>query len=581
MDLLRRFSPWLDLRGTTLTQVRGDLQAAIAVTFMSVPQGVAYALIAGLPPAMGLYAGALPAIFGAFFRSSRHVITGPTNALSLLVGTAVAGQLDDPVQVAITLAFLVGLFQLGAGLFRLGALVDYISTAVVLGYITGAGMLIGAGQLPNITATPKHAGTLPATIFGWLGDLPHADPATMAVGLGTAAGLLVLRRVAPKLPGAIIAMTAGIGLSAALGDRAAMLVRVGDLAAIPAGLPPLTLPDLSAIPELWTIALATTVLSLVESSAVARNIAGRTGQDLDMSVEFAGQGMANLAAAFFGAYPTSGSLSRSAANEQLGGSTRLSGAFSGVFLIGVLLVLGPVVDLTPVASLAGLLLVVAWDLVDRERIARLMRSGAADALAFLTTVVGTWMLRLDQAIYLGVAISVVMFVRRASLLVVRDLAVDEAGMLREVRPDDPATPRRCTAIRILHVEGPLFFGAANELRDALTRATADPHIRVLVVRLKRTQGLDFTTADVLESVHHQLAARGRHLLLVGMRRRTMEIMERVGTAEVIGEEHLHPSEPGWFVAMNQAIEQALELAGPHTCDPCPLQSYSDGCDDPS
>ncbi|MEO0602913.1 MAG: SulP family inorganic anion transporter, partial [Myxococcota bacterium] len=466
-----------------------ELMAAITVASMSVPQGVAYALIAGLPPAVGLVAGGIPAIVGSMFRSSRHVVSGPTNALSLLVGTSVAAQFDDPVVASATLAVLVGLLQMAASVLRLGAVVDYVSAAVVTGYITGAGILIGAGQLANVTGTPGVRGDLLTQLSNWVSTLGDTHLPTLTLALATIALILGLRQVVSKSAAALVAVSLGVvaAVGFGLGDHGVRLIR--DLASISQGLPPLQLPDVTLVGSLVPIALAGVLLSLVESTSVARSIAGRTGQQLDLGLEFFGMGLANLASGLFGSFPVSGSLSRSAINEQSGAKTRYAGALSGVLILVVLLGLGPLVDLMPIASLAGLLVVVAADLVDVRRIRRLLRATVSDRFAFLGTLVGTWVLPLDQAIAVGVGVNVILFLRQAQSLLVRELIVDEEAMrLREVELSE-VPEGQCRAIRILHLEGPLFFGAAGALEKAVRPILADDRARFLVVRLKRTRGL--------------------------------------------------------------------------------------------
>lgn len=589
-----RWLPFTDLRGAHPPRWGADLSAALAVTFLGLPQGIAYAMIAGLPPKVGLYAATLPVILGGLLRSSRFVVTGPTNAVSLLVGGAaavLAAELGaSPLQVATTLAFMVGVFQLSAGLLRLGAIVDYISGPVVLGYITGAGVLIGVGQLHELTATTAGEGRLLGKVSGWAAGLGETDVLALGMGLGTVALILGLRRVAREIPGAIVAVVLGI-LAAALLDLPARGLRtVADLSPIPAGLPPLTLPSLDGLWLLLPAALAATVLSLVESSAVARSIAAKTGDELDADVEFAGQGVANLAAAFVGSYPVSGSLSRSALTHELGANSRLAGVLSGVFVLVLVLVAGPLLDLTPLPVLAGLLLVIAGDLVNLKRIRSTLRAGLGDGVALVATILGTWTLRLDHAIYLGVGLSIVLFLRRARMLVSRELAVDTRLRLREVRLDDDPHDdneddeeharlegcRRCPAVRILHLEGSLFFGAAGELRHVLDEVSRDPEVRVLVLRVKRARDLDATGASVLVSLHRRLRAQGRHLLVVGMRQGMMERLERTGSAAAIGAENLFPTEAQWFRAMDRAVERALELAGDHAAHaPCALEQYAE------
>jgi len=566
-------SPDLNFRSPTRESLRRDASAALVVSFMAIPQGVACAVIAGLPPASGIYAASFPAIVGSLFRSSRHVITGPTNALSLLVGgatLALAGA-EDPVQIAVTLALLVGLFQVTAGVLRLGPVVDYLSSPVVLGYITGAGVLIGLGQLPNLTGTSGSTGHLLRKLIGWLGGLGALEPLTLGVGLATVAALLGLKRWAPRSPAPLVVLVGGVAASLVFDLSSLGVTVVSDLSPVARGLPPFTMPALGSVAQLAPIALAATVLSLVESTAVARSIAARTGDRLDASREFIGQGLSNVVAAFCGGYPVSGSLSRSTLNHASGAETRLAGVFSGGLLLVVLVTVGPVLDATPVASLAGLLVVVAWDLVDVPRIVRAVRAGPGDALAFFGTLVGTWSLPLDRAIYLGVGISIVLFLQRARMLVVRELVVGDSGRLREAplaRVPDPA--RSCPGVRILHIEGPLFFGAAGELQAALDDITASPLLQVLILRLKRTQGLDATTVEVLEAASRRLSETGRHLLLVGMRPAEMAVLERTGAADRLSRDQLFPTQRVWFKAMNEAVALACELRRDHGCEVCAL-----------
>lgn len=576
-----------------LAALAPDAGAAIVVLFLAIPQGLAYATIAGLPPAAGLFAAALPVVISSLVRSSRYVIVGPTNALSLLVGAAVIATSDhDPIAVAIALAFAVALFQLVATALRLSTVVDYISSPTVLGYMTGAAVLIAIGQLHNVTATGGPSGKPWITIGGWLTALPSADPLTVAFACGTVLAMILLRLLSKRaskraaahpdsrwakrlanLPASLTVMLLGIAINLAFGLERMGLRVVSDLAPIPAGLPPLTVPSPMLAYELAPVALACTVLSLVESNAVARTIAARTGQRLDARREFLGQGLANLLAALTGGYPVSGSLLRSIINEQSGARSRAAGVLSGIFMIVALLALGSLLDHTPIASLAGLLLVIAWDLIDVPRIRRTLRTSTSDALAFLATLIGAWLLPLDRAIYLGVGLSLVLFLRKARLLTVRELVVDESGRLQE-HPLGQALAEgteRCDAVRLLHVEGPLFFGSAGELGRALDSVVAAPGLRVLVLRVKRATGLDLSVAEELIGIAKLLHSRGQQLVLVGMTPDLMDVLVRSGADRVIGEANLFPTRRRWFEALEAAIARGLELAqGTHHASHCPL-----------
>lgn len=579
-----RFFPFTDLKGYRAGDVSGDLTAAVTLSFIAIPQSVAYAMIAGLPPAMGLYAAAVPTIVGSLFRSSRHVITGPTNALSLLVGTAGAAAAGlDPVPTALLLAFLVGVIQVSAGVLRLGALVDYISIPVVIGYITGAGVLIGVGQLRNLTETEAGRGNLFETIYGWTQHLSEANVYAVGVAFATLIGIIVLRRINKKIPGTMLMLALMTLLSWLFDVERFGLSRIVDLSPVPAGFPPLSLP-LGEGTYAWSfdnwltifpIAIAATVLSLVESSSLGRALSARTGQRLDLSVEFVGQGLANVTAAFFGGYPVSGSLSRSALNYESGATSRLAGVFNGFIMLGVLLALGPAVDHTPIASLAGLLLVVAYDLVDVPKIREILRGRRSDGAAFAATVLGTWVLRLDHAIYLGVALSVFLFLRRARLITVHELVFDEEGRPMELRRGDPLTRERgCSAIRMIQVEGELFFGAASELMSALDDAIDEEGVKVVWLRIRRAFGMDISIAQTLVAASERLRAEGRHLVVVGVREPAYQVLERTGAIGKLGEENVLRRTDAWFDASDRGLLRALDLVGEHEChEPCPIEAH--------
>lgn len=582
-----RFFPFTDLKGYGKDEIPGDITAAVTLAFLGIPQCIAYALIAGLPPAMGLYAAAVPTIIGAIFRSSRHVITGPTNALSLLVGTAGAAAAGlDPVPTALLLAFLVGVIQLGAGVLRLGVLVDYISIPVVMGYITGAGVLIAVGQLRHLTATSPAKGvllhgTVPGQwlegslfdkVWAWLQTMPDANLWAAGMSTITVVGIMGLRKVNKKFPGTLLVL-GGLTVWSYFAPASAYgLPTIADLSPIPAGLPPLSLPtgngawswSFGDTVTLLPIAIAATVLSLVESSSLGRAISAKSGQRLDLSVEFAGQGLANIAAAFFGAYPTSGSLSRSALNHDSGAKTRLSGVYNGLLMIVVLLALGPAVNHTPIASLAGLLLIVAYDLVDGPRIREIFAARKSDGAAFVVTVLGTWILRLDHAIYLGVALSLFLFLRRARLLSIHELVFDDQGRPLELNMDDPvAVERRCDTVRLIQIEGQLFFGAAGELSTALDAVMDEPEAKVVALRVRRAFGMDVSVMRVLIAAAKRLAKEGRRLMVLEVREEAMEVLERTGAIDVLGSENVIPAE-AWFEAVHLGLQRALEDLG----EPC-------------
>lgn len=570
--------------GLDIAALPRDLIAAFTVLFLAVPQGLAYATIAGLPPAVGLFAASIPAIIASVFRSSSHVVSGPTNALSLLVGAAVAGHAGaSPVETALALSLMVGVMQATAGALRLGGVVDFISGAVVLGYITGAALLIAIGQLHNATGTHGPGGRIWTTIGGWVPKLGEASMMSVVTSLGTVAivvGVRLLnRRTGRGIPSAIIAVVAAIAVNLSFGLEHRGLQVVSDIGAVPSGLPPWTVPQLGLIPTLIPVAIACAVLSLVESSSVARSIAGRTGQRLDLSREFFGQGLANIAAAFCGGYPVSGSLSRSALNERVGARTRFAGIASGALMLLVLLALGPVLDHTPIASLAGLMFVVFYDLVDVPKIRRVLRASWSDAAAFVVTSVGVWTLSLDLAIYLGIGVSLMLFLRSVRMLTVSDLVLERDRVFVEAALSDNLGDEHriegCARVRVVQLEGTLFFGAAGELRGVLERVAAPPSVEVLIVRLRRTQGLDATTGMVFVETAQRLAAQGRALLLAGVDPKTMRVLEGLGAPQSMGDERIFAVAGPRFASVEAAVNVGRRLCT-GDCAGCPLSQLGEG-----
>ncbi len=566
--------PFLDLKGYARTDLPQDLLSAVVLAFLSIPQGIAYALVAGLPPAAGLYAGAIPAIIGGFMRSSRHVITGPSNAISLIVGSTVAAHAGaDPSEVAIVLAIIVGVVQVAGGVLKLNSIVDYISGPVVLGYITGAATLIFVGQLPSATHTLAENGNIGHRIFSWMEGVHAAHMPSVVFTLGAVLVLLLLRKFAPKLPAALVLMLGGILVVYVFDLRSIGIELVADKSPIPPGLPPLTLPNLSLAPELVPAALACAVLSLVESTSVARSIALKSGQHIHTAAEFTGQGIANISAAFCGAYPTSGSLARSALNFQLGTPSRIGGALSGLVVLLVVAFMAKVVDLTPIAALSGLLFVLVFDLIDIRRIRKMIVATKSDAMAFFVTLLGTWFFSLDEAIYLGVFISLVMFLRRSRLLRVREMVSTEDIGFRDLPIATEPPERACPTIRMIHIEGPFFFAAAAELHTAMQEILLSKTLKVVVLRMRRVVGMDATAASALITMGESMRASGRHLILSGVNRPDQGILERLDALSVIDVQNIFPSSGDWLSAHTKALKRALELVDKeHGCDAsCPIR----------
>ena len=418
---LRRLLPFL-LWWPRVTRgaLRADLLAGLSGALIVLPQGVAFATIAGLPPQYGLYAAMAPAVIAALFGSSWHLVSGPTTAISIAVFAALSHQAlpgsAEYIRLALTLTFLVGMFQLALGLARMGALVNFISHSVVIGFTAGAAILIAASQVRSFFGIDIPRGTpfyeIARLLVVRAGDI---NPWAAGVGLVTLAAGLLSRRYLKRVPYMIVAMLVGSLVAEALvlwRGAAAGIVTVG---ALPAQLPPLSLPDFSLDALRVTLgpALVITMLALTEAVSIARAIAVRSEQRIDGNQEFIGQGVSNIVGAFFSAYASSGSFNRSGVNYEAGARTPLASVFASFFLLAVLLAVAPLAAYLPTAAMAGILFLVAWGLIDFHHIRHIWHTSKAETAILFATLIGT-LFNLEAGIFLGITLSLMLYLHRTS-----------------------------------------------------------------------------------------------------------------------------------------------------------------------
>jgi sulfate permease, SulP family len=550
----------------SLSKLMQDMPASLAVVCLAAPQCIAYAMIAGIPPVMGLYAATFPTMVAALFRSSRLTVTGPTNAISLLVFIGVAALPQyNPVDIAITLAFMVGLVQLAWVLFRLENLISLVSQPVVAGYITGAGVLIGVAQLPNITRTSANRGSIIEQVEWWLNSLDQTHFPSLCIAGGTIALALGIQKIKPKWPSDMLALLFATIASTALSLKSSGVNTVENLTPISSGFPSLTIPTLDISLELIPLVIAISMLSLVESTSVSRAIATRTGEQISLRKEVLGQSLANLVAGLFSGYPTSGSLARSGLNESSQAASRGSAFLSGVWMLLILLFFGAWINPIPLPALGGLLMLIAYKLVRVDELKRIWRSTVGDRLSMVSTLIGTWVLPLDQAIYLGVAIGVLSFLYQTCTLRITPIFINDQGFSQEYM-----SKTVCSKIKIIQIEGALFFATYSELQNAIDKALVNSEAGTLIVRLRRTQHMDYTIASALINISKNLTKQDKRLVLVGLRKKEAAWLKAVDTENIFHDQNLFPTQTRWFDAMRLAIEVSKEkIKCEHTyC--CPL-----------
>lgn len=538
--------PWRQWPRLDRETLRRDLIAGLTGGLVLVPQGVAFATIAGMPPEYGLYAAMLPAIVAALWGSSWHLVSGPTTAISIVVFATISplAPAGSPQYVALvlTLTLLVGLFQLALGLLRLGTLVNFVSHTVVVGFTTGAAVLIAASQVKNFFGIEIARGaSVKAVLTGLASQWQAINPWVTAVAVATILASLACRRWWPRVPPMIAAMVAGSLVAALLdvigGGPAATGIR--SIGALAIGLPPLSAPDLSpaTLEALTPVAIAVALLALTEAVSISRAIALRSHQRIDGNQEFIGQGLSNVAGAFFSGYASSGSFNRSGLNYSAGARTPMAAVFSALFLLLIMLFLAPLAVFLPIPAMAGILFVVAWGLIDLHHIREILHASRQEAAILLATLAATLSLNLEFAIYIGVLLSLMLYLNRTSRPPLLALAPGEHGWPGSFKAD-PAPPGRAP-LTVVRLNGSVFFGAVNHLQHALQQIDErDPQRRHLLLLAGGVNFVDFAGAQLLAQEARRRRALGGALYLYNAKPEVLEMLRRTGADQAIGAEHL-------------------------------------------
>jgi sulfate permease, SulP family len=579
--------------------LRHDAIAGLTVAAIATPQAMAYALIAGVKPVYGLYAAIVVTAVGSIFGSSSFLINGPTNAISLVVFSALAfiapaadvnPQLDVVAEAMFLLAVMVGAIQIAIALFKLGDLTRYISESVVLGFMAGAGVLIALSQVGNLFGLADQGNGRQHLLHRLALTIERGgpiNPRALGIGLGVTVAVVVLRRIVRKLHFPRVDMLAVLVLAALLthwlgwsapdGAGKRLVATVGS---IPEGLPALHVPDFRPdwLSEMSGSAAAIAVLGLLEALAIAKSLAAQTRQSLDYNRQCLAEGLANLSGGFFQCMPGSGSLTRSSINFQAGAVSRWSGVFSAAATALIMLLFTPLAAYVPKAALAGILLVTAYGLVDWPRLQFAIRTSRYDAVLVLATALSAIFLSVEFSILIGVLLSFVMYVPRAARLHATELAVGADRVVRDLMPGE----RPCTGLVVFDLEGELFFGASPELEAIFTElhARAAAGVKVIVLRLKRTRNPDMVSMQLFEQFLRDMHDRGVIVLLAGVREDFSQAMINLRFYELLPADRIffeNAAVP--FSSTIEAVRHGYELLGPHTCPACAARDKGESSSD--
>lgn len=567
----RRFLPGLE--GASRATLLPDLLAGLAVAAIAVPQGMAYALVAGVPIEMGIWAAALPCVVGALLSSSPYLVTGPTNPVSLVLGLSVVGPVVAaggavPIETVLAISLAAGALLAGFGVLGLGRASRFLSDPVICGLAIGVGILIAltqlpaaAGSEPGVRVTPSLLPTAWPILESGVRALAGIDARSAALAAGVPLAVLALRRLGPRLPGALIALGAAAGAAWLLGWATGPdAVRTLDAAAVT--WPVLHVPRPFDPATVGPPALAIALLVTVQSTAAARTLAlVSEGPKLDPDRELFAQGAANVTAALVGAIPTSGSFTRSALARSAGGRSRVAPLASGAAVLALLPVLGEVIVHVPLSALAGLVILSGLDLINVGSIRRAAAT-RGDAAVLAVTLGATMWLDVVQAIYVGLFLSLALLVRRGGRLQIVEIVRAGGQRLREIGLD---AHTGSTPAVLLHVEGDLNFAVAQELADRLEEVgSRGPE--VIVVRVKRALHIDATVIEALRRVAEELRAEGITLILCGLTDRMAALLERTELADALGPEGLLRAGPRLMEGFERALHRTRTLLEPRGDD---------------
>ncbi|MCP4363368.1 MAG: STAS domain-containing protein [Chloroflexi bacterium] len=520
--------------------IRPDIIAGLTVAVILLPQAIAFALIAELPPKMGLYAAIIGALIGALWGSSNQLHTGPTNAISLLVFASLATIVEPGTQEFIVaaglMAIMVGILQLFMGLARLGIVVNFVSHSVIVGFATGAGILIAIKQIKPLLGLDFEAETILETLQSIVIHFDTLTIPTAVVGFATMFVMLLSRRINKRLPAALIGMIVASALVGIFSLQEKGVMVIGEL---PASLPPLSdLPirNINLIGRLSAGALAVAAIGLVETTAIARSVATQTGQRLDSNQEFVGQGLANIGMGFFSGYAGAGSFSRTAVNFDNGAKSSMAAIFSAVFVLIAMFTLGPLAAFLPVSALAGVLIITAYGMIDRTEIKRILQSNPGEAVILIITFLGTLFLDIEFAVLLGIILSFVMYILKTS-----------APRVHEVKPDNnykhflyQPEKASCSQLGVIEILGDLYFGAVHYVEEyLLDHAGKNPEQRYLLIRMHNVNNCDFSGIHMLESVIKTYRDRGGDVFLVRPQYHVKQIFATTNfVEETLGEDNV-------------------------------------------
>ncbi len=527
------------LKGYSAAKFADDLRAGFNVAVLSFPVNMAYALVAGLPISYGIFSGIIASIIGLLFCRSVYITFGPSNATAvmLLSSFAAGGFMTEAarIQALPNILLMVGIFMIAMSLFKLTFFISYISRTVIIGHITSSALLIVANQMRNLLGFKYAEGlepiTLVDTVKATVLSIGDTKPESVMIALATLAIFLPLKKLAKKLPAEGITLILVAAICYVAVEHFG--VNIDRLTAVKVSSWGLSAPDFDAVglKESASCALAITLLATIEAFSIGKSLASQRADRLDTNQEIFALGAVNAACAFTSSTLSSGSLTRSTLAVNSNARTTLFNLFTAIFTVLAVLLFGTAVEYVPKATLALIVVYTSVTLIKPAVIKIALKSTWSDAIVFLSTFFVGVFATLDDAIFTGVAVSILFFLRKASEPEVVEYSISDDGGLEKIRDKKDHSDAE---VSIIHVEGNMFFGASDVIQNQIRRVAGEPTLKVLILKLRNAINFDATSVLDLEELNRRMKASGRVLMLCEVREPIMRVLEKSGLRGKIG-----------------------------------------------
>jgi len=564
------FLTWLPLVKKTW---KDDLIAGITGTIIVIPQAVAFAMIAGLPPVYGFYTAMITPIIAALFGSSYHLISGPTTTSSIVVFAVISKfaspetELEAFISLAIVLSFMAGVIKLLMGFAKMGKLVNFVSHSVVIGFAAGAGILIAFKQLKHVFGIKVPLGSTFYEIINYI--IVHIQETNIYV-LGVAMGTLLLAFIIKKIKFIsrlymLIAMILGSVLAILLGGELHGIETVGN---VPSNLPPFKIPDFNFedMRLLTTGAITLALLGLVEAVSIARAVGLHSHQKLDNNQEFIGQGLSNIISSFFSSYASSGSFTRSGVNYQAGAKTPMSAIISAIGLMLVVLFFAKYASFLPKPAMGGIILLVGYNLIDFHHIKQIIKSSKREFIVLMVTLLGTLFLELETALFLGILLSLFFYLEKTSKPNIASFGKNKDDKFINIIRDE--TAKECPQLKIIRIDGSIYFGAVEGISNYFADLYEKCERKELLIIANGVNFIDLAGAEWITQEVLKWQNRGGGIYFVGLKIISQDILKNGGFIKTIGHEN-------FFKDKKSAISTIYKKLDKSKCETCDINLFEE------